>query len=167
MSTGAHLFVCTPPSLAPLWHISASNGWVPLTHVCNRCCGSSLVDNEQLQAGHLYLDSSRMAAAQPSLAGRSPGRVSILGAKMNTVGRLLNATEYYGSLLYGQGMWFEGAMPSWLLQVSRPLSLSLSLSLCLSLCLAVAHQCVEPSRIAANRRNAHEYHTAGQRSLGR
>ena len=137
MSTAAHLFVCTPPSLAPLWHISASNGWVSLTCM-HRCCGSSLVDNEQLQAGHLYLDSSRMAAAQPSLAGRSPGRVSILGAKMNTVGRLLNATEYYGSLLYGQAMWFEGAMPSWLLQVSRPLSLSLSLARALSLPLSLS-----------------------------
>jgi len=36
---------------------------------------------------------------------------------MNTVGRFLNATDYYGSLLYGTGMWFEGKLPSWIVQV--------------------------------------------------
>ena len=72
--------------------------------------------NEQLKAGHLYVDSSRLAAAEPDITKRSPGRVSILGAKMNTVGRLLNATDYYGSLMYGTGMWFEAAMPSWIVK---------------------------------------------------
>ena len=77
-----------------------------------------LIDNEQLKAGHLYLDSSRVAAGQPFPAKRQRGRVSVLGAKMNTVGRLLNATDYYGSLLYGMAMWMEETMPSWLLEVS-------------------------------------------------
>jgi hypothetical protein len=80
---------------------------------------SPFADNEQLKAGHLYLDSSRIAAAKPVLSSREPGRVSVLGAKMNTVGRVLNATSYHGSLLYGAAMWFEETMPSWVLEVSH------------------------------------------------
>jgi hypothetical protein len=38
---------------------------------------------------------------------------------MNTVGRLLNATDYHGSLLYGAAMWFEETMPAWVVQVSH------------------------------------------------
>jgi hypothetical protein len=83
--------------------------------------------NEQLKAGHLYLDSSRVAAVQPDITKRSSGRVSILGAKMNTVGRLLNATDYYGSLMYATGMWFEEKMPTWIVKQTGATPMNITL----------------------------------------
>lgn len=74
----------------------------------------------------MYVDSSRLAAAQPSLAKRTPGRISVLGAKMSAdEHHLLNATDYYGEVLYGTGMWFEGGNGPWTVQVSLALPLKL------------------------------------------
>ena len=38
---------------------------------------------------------------------------------------LLNATDYYGEVLYGTGMWFEGGNGPWTVQVSLALPLKL------------------------------------------
>ena len=105
-------------SFRELWLDSSYLHRVPVWSYC-------VADNEQLKVGHMYVDSSRLAAAQPSLAKRTPGRISVLGAKMSAdEHHLLNATDYYGEVLYGTGMWFEGGNGPWTVQVSLALPLN-------------------------------------------